>query len=571
MSNTIIANFLEVVRDFSQRPALGFYSQGHYQTISYQELNNLRSQLADDWQKKGYIQGEKVAVMLPNCPEWVTADLASATLGLVVVPVHYTYPEKYLETVVNHSGAKYLLINQELFTKYKNSILSLPLKAIYVVGLTQSVDDQRVLAWPAFDKHELINIESVSQADDLHTIVYTSGTTGEPKGVMLSHKNLVSDAQSARRNVPIHETDKFFSFLPLSHAFERMAGYYSPLFAGCSIYYAQSAKTMIADIKLVQPTVLPCVPRIFEKIYEKIFTQLKSGSPFKKKLFYKTLNLVDIKRKRKLNFLENIQYKILDQLVLKKIRNILGGQLRLAISGGASLNPAIAKFFVNLGLKLIEGYGLTEASPIAAVNHPDNYKFGTVGLPLDCNQIKLSPDKEILIKGDNVMLGYYANEQASVEAFDEEGWLHTGDLGFFDNDGFLSIVGRAKDVIVLSTGKNIFPEPIESQLNINKYISQSMVYGDKQKALSALIVADAGELKKWCEKANIAFQWPHILSNSSVINLYRQVIDESLKDSSKIEGISTFKLIGEDFSIENGLLTITMKLRRRHILRKYFN
>lgn len=569
MSNTIIANFLGVVRDFAQRPALGFYSQGHYQTISYQELNNLRSQLADDWQKKGYLQGEKVAVMLPNCPEWVIADLAAATLGLVLVPVHYTYPEKYLATVVNHSGAKYLLINQELFNKYKNIILSLPLKAIYVVALTQSVDDQRVLAWPAFDKHKFINIESTSQAEDLHTIVYTSGTTGEPKGVMLSQKNLVADALSARRNVPIYETDKFFSFLPLSHAFERMAGYYGPLFAGCSIYYAQSAKTMIEDIKLVQPTVLPCVPRIFEKIYEKIFTQLKSGSPFKKKLFYKTLNLVDIKRKRKLNFLENIQYKILDQLVLKKIRNILGGQLRLAISGGASLNPAIAKFFVNFGLKLIEGYGLTEASPIAAVNHPDNYKFGTVGLPLDCNQIKLSPDKEILIKGDNVMLGYYANEQASIEAFDEEGWLHTGDLGFFDNDGFLSIIGRAKDVIVLSTGKNIFPEPIESQLNINKYISQSMVYGDKQKALSALIVADAGELKKWCEKANIAFQWPQVLSNSSVINLYRQAIDESLKDFSKIEGVGSFKLLSEEFSIDNGLLTITLKLRRHSIIRKF--
>lgn len=570
MSNTIIANFLEVVRDFAQRPALGFYSQGHYQTISYQELNNLRSQLADDWQKKGYIQGEKVAVMLPNCPEWVIADLAVATLGLVLVPVHYTYPEKYLETVVNHSGAKFLLINQELFTKYKNSILSLPLKAIYVVGLTESVDDQRVLAWPAFDKYKFVNIEAMSQADDLHTIVYTSGTTGEPKGVMLSQKNLVNDAQSARRNVPIYETDKFFSFLPLSHAFERMAGYYGPLFAGCSIYYAQSAKTMIADIKLVQPTVLPCVPRIFEKIYAKIFEQIKSGSKFKKKLFYQTLNLVDAKKKRQLNIIEKYQYLLLNYLVFKKIRNILGGQLRLAISGGASLNPAIAKFFDSLGLKLIEGYGLTEASPIVAVNHPDNYKFGTVGLPLDCNKIKLSADKEVLLKGDNVMLGYYANEQASSEAFNEDGWLHTGDLGFFDQDGFLSIIGRAKDVIVLSTGKNVFPEPIEYILNANKYISQSMVYGDKQKALSAIIVPNKESLQTWCEKASIEFKLPEVLNNTSVVNLYRQVIDDSLKDFSKTEGISNFKLVEEEFSIDNALLTITLKLRRHHILRKYF-
>ncbi len=571
MSNTIIANFLEVVRDFAQRPALGFYSQGRYQTISYQELNNLRSQLAEDWQIKAYVKGEKVAIMLPNSPEWVIADLAVATLGLVLVPVHYTYPAKYLETVVNHSGAKYLVINQELFTKYQKNILSLPLQEIYVVDMTQSTDDKRVLAWPSFDKHKLVNIEASAQEGDLHTIIYTSGTTGEPKGVMLSQKNLVNDALAAQRNVPIYETDKFFSFLPLSHAFERMAGYYGPLFAGCSIYYAQSAKTMISDIKLVQPTVLPCVPRIFEKIYAKIFEQMKSGSHFKKKLFYQTLNLVDAQKKRQLNFLEKWQYAILDYLVLKKIRNILGGKLRLAISGGASLNPAIAKFFDSLGLKLIEGYGLTEASPIVAVNHPDNYKFGTVGLPLDCNNIKLSTDKEILVKGDNVMLGYYDNEQASSEAFDEDGWLHTGDLGFFDHDGFLSIIGRAKDVIVLSTGKNVFPEPIEYQLNASKYISQSMVYGDNQKALSAIIVPNKELLQVWCEKASIEFKLPEVLKNTSVVNLYRQAIDDSLKDFSKTEGISNFKLIEEEFSIDNALLTITMKLRRHHILRKYFN
>lgn len=570
MSSTIIANFLEVVREFGQRPSLGFLVQGQYQTISYQELNNLRSQLAEYWQKKGYVGGEKIALMLPNSAEWVMADLAVATLGLVLVPVHYTYPEKYLETIVNHSGAKYLLINQELFNKYQNSILSLPIKEIYVVGLTQSIDDKRVLTWPAFDKSKLVNIEAISQEDDLHTIIYTSGTTGDPKGVMLSQKNLVSDAQAARRNVPIYESDKFFSFLPLSHAFERMAGYYSPLFAGCSIYYAVSAKTMIDDIKLVQPTVLPCVPRIFEKIYAKVFEQIKSGSNFKRKLFYQTLNLVDAKKKRQLNFIEKWQYNILDYLVLKKIRNILGGKLRLAISGGASLNPAIAKFFDSLGLKLIEGYGLTEASPIVAVNHPDNYKFGTVGLPLDCNQIKLSAEKEILLKGDNIMSGYYDNEILSQEAFDADAWLRTGDLGFFDNDGFLTIIGRAKDVIVLSTGKNIFPEPIEYDLNASKYISQSMVYGDKQKALSAFIVPDMGELKKWCEQASIEFKLPEVLELSAVKNLYTQVIDESLKGLSKNEKVVNFKLIAEEFSVENGMLTITLKLRRRNILRKYF-
>lgn len=568
MTNTIIGNFLEVVRDFGQRPALGSLRQGVYQTISYKELDNLRSQLADFWYKKGYQKGEKIAVMLDNSPEWVIVDLATATLGLVLVPVHSSYSEKYLATVVNHSGVEYLVISQELFTKYQNNILSLPLKEIYVVGSSVAIADPRVNAWPDLHPEESIEIQDQGAGNDLHTIIYTSGTTGDPKGVMLSQKNLVSNALSARRSVPIDENDKFFSFLPLSHAFERIAGYYGPLFAGASIYYAQGPKTMVEDIKKVKPTVLPCVPRIFEKIYDKIFDQIRSGSKFKKKLFYRSLALVDLNKKGGLNIWQKLEYRFLDRLVLQKIRNILGGHLRLAISGGASLNPAIAKFFDSLGLKLIEGYGLTEASPIVAVNHPDNYKFGTVGMPLDCNKIKFSANKEILVKGDNVMLGYYANELATKDIFDEDDWLRTGDLGFLDSDGFLSIVGRAKDVIVLSTGKNIFPEPIEYALNVNKYIWQSMVYGDKQKALSAFIVPDMAELKNWCQKAGIDFHLPEVLNHQAVLALYRQQLDEVLKDLSKNEKVVNFRLLAEEFSIENGLLTITMKLRRNKILDK---
>ncbi|MBT7553034.1 long-chain fatty acid--CoA ligase [bacterium] len=563
---TIIDKFEKSVTAYGRRVALAYIQGDKYHHIDYNTLNNHRLQIANWWSKLGFIQGQKVSVMLPNSPEWIIVDLVSVTLGLTMVPLHTTYNHVQLNRVIEHAQVDYLIVNQEYFDEHKEPFLKYPFKKIIIVGLS---DDDSVAHWPVLKyKKDIPQIKTKVLESDLHTIIYTSGTTGDPKGVMLSHQNLVSDVESAKRNIDIKEADKFFSFLPLSHAFERAAGYYSAIFSGASIYFAQNSKTIIEDIKKAKPTILTSVPRIFEKVYDKIFDKIGSGKAWKKKMFYHSLKLSRLSKSGKLSFLEKIQLNLLDKIVLDKIRNTLGGHLRMAVSGGASLNPTIAKFFENIGLPIIEGYGLTETSPIVAVNKLDNYKFGTVGSILDCNKVKIADNKEIIISGDNIMMGYYDNPKATEESI-KDGWFYTGDLGFIDEDNFLTIIGRAKDIIVLSTGKNIFPEPIENALNESRYINQSFVYGDNNKNLSVLIVPDLEELAIWCRKNEADFSFPDVLKDNKILGLYEQKIVQKLKDFTGVEKVKNFILTDKEFNQENGLLTPTLKLRRKMIKDMY--
>lgn len=557
MANIIIVKFKEIVAKYADNTALAFLSNEEYKKISYKELNQYRLQLAKQLQEFGWKKGEKVALMLPNSPEWIISDLAVASLGLIVVPIHTTFNEEYIKKVIIHSEAKYLIIHGEYFDKYKEAINKLSLEKIIVV-------DSSFLSESA-KNNQTDDLDIDISEDDVHTIVYTSGTTGDPKGVMLSHRNLITNVDSAKRSIPIYSNDRFFSFLPLSHAFERVAGYYVPIMTGAGVYFAQSPKTIVDDIKKAKPTMLSSVPRIFEKMYGKIFDKVETGSKSKKKLFFRGLKLSVLKRKEVLNVFQKIEWKILDSIVIKKIRNILGGELRMAISGGASLDLKVIKFFDNIGIKVIEGYGMTETSPIISVNKPNNYRFGTVGMAVDCNKVKIDDNKEILVKGSNVMLGYYKNKKLTKEIVDQDSWLHTGDLGFIDKEGFLTIIGRAKDMIVLSTGKNVFPEPIENVLNESRYINQSMVYGDKSKHISAFIVPNFEQLKRWCGKNKIEFN----LQSEKIIDFYKSKIEEKLKHVAKVEKIDHFKLIEEEFSQENDLLTPTLKLKRSKIFKSY--
>lgn len=563
---TLIDRFKQTVEQFGKHTALAYLSDDEYKKISYQELDRRRLYQANQWQSFGWQKQEKVAVMLDNSPEWIISDLAAATLGLVIAPIHTTFSSEYIKKVIVHSNSKYLIISREYFDKHRDIILSLALKNIIVVGSSQDLQKENVMSWPLLDLHKpLEDIVTDIDENTVHTIIYTSGTTGDPKGVMLSHKNLIQNAESAKRNVNISHKDRFFSFLPLSHAFERMAGYYCPIFTGSSIYFARSTKTIIDDIKKAKPTMLNSVPRIFQRIYGKVFDNVESGSDFNKKLFFKALQLGVLKRKEELKFFQKVYWRTLDFIVLGKIRAILGGRMRLAISGGASLDTKILRFFENLGMDIIEGYGMTEASPIIAVNRTGNSRVGTVGQALDCNEIFISEKKEILVRGKNIMLGYYNNDALTKELIDNDGWLHTGDLGFIDKDGFLTIVGRAKDIIILSTGKNIFPEIIENALNESRYISQSMVYGNNQKHLSALIVPNFEQLKQWCDKHKINFD----LSDERIMNFYRDKINDHLSHFAQVEQVGDFKLLEEEFSQENGLLTPTLKLKRYKINKLY--
>jgi len=564
---TIIAAFQEVVEQYPNNTALAFLIQDHYKKITYKQLDNYRLQLAYYWQKNAWKKGQKVAIMLENSPEWAISDLAAATLGIVTVPIHTTYNHIFLKNVILHSETDYLVIHKKFYDKHKDTIHKLPLKKIIIVGFIEEQNNKaKIEAWPlSYKETQVSKVRADIHANDLHTIIYTSGTTGDPKGVMLSHRNLIINAQSAKRTVIINPEDRFFSFLPLSHAFERIAGYYVAMLSGSSIYFSQSKETLIEDIKKAKPTIINSVPRIFEKIYGKIFDKIDSSNPRKKKIFFKGLQLSVLRRKDELTFTQTFLWFLLNILVFRKLRSILGGHLRLAVSGGASLDLKVIKFFENLGVQIIEGYGMTETSPIISVNPISDCRAGTVGQALDCNQIKILDNKEILIKGDNVMLGYYNNDALTKETIDNNGWLHSGDLGFVDKEGFLTIIGRAKDMIVLSTGKNIFPEGIENVLNESRYISQSMIYGDKSKHISAFIVPNFEQLKLWCEKHNIKLN----LTDERIIDFYKLKIDHRLKNFAKVEQINNFKLISEEFSQENGLLTPTLKLKREKVLNKF--
>lgn len=565
----IYQQFSQIAQANLNKTALAYVRNKKYQKISYKQLDNFRLQIAYFLQKFALKTGDKIGVLLNNSPEWVISDLACATIGVINVPLHTTYNPEQIKKIIQHAELKYLIIQDEYWNQHQALWQAFAWEKIIIVGNGHE-NKNNISPWPKLEyQYSLAELDLEIDENKPHTIIYTSGTTGDPKGVVLSHKNLVSDVMSAKRMVAITNTDRFFSFLPLSHAFERTAGYYAAIFSGASIYFARSQKTILEDIKSAHPTILTAVPRIFERIYDKIFDNIRSGSEFKKKIFFNALNLAKAKKKNTLNFWQKILFYFLDLIVFKKIRHILGGNLRMAISGGASLNQAIAKFFASFGVLVIEGYGLTETSPIVAVNQIADHKFGTVGKVLDCNQIIINSDKEILIKGDNLMLEYYKNSEATHEAIDTDGWFHTGDLGFIDEDGFLIIIGRAKDMIVLSTGKNIFPEPIESKINENKYISQSFVYGDKQKNISALLVPDFKELEKWCKEQDLVYVLPNILYNSKVLVLYQAELDKQLSALSHLEKINNFLLINEEFSQENGLLTPSLKLRRRNIKDKY--
>ncbi len=559
---TIYQKSREIAEKYPENEALGWLVGGAYQVMTYQQLSEKIDKLAAGFAQQGLVKGDKIAFMVPNSPEWAMIDLACARLGIINTSIHTTYGPEYITYIVEHATARWLIIDKKFWDRHKDKLCNLPVERIIVSGPDGDFQDLFVDGKPP---------EASVAENDIHTIIYTSGTTGKPKGVMLTHKNIIFDAFGAKEYVPVGSRDRFLSFLPLSHALERTAGHYVPIFSGSSIYYAQNSKTMKDDIKLARPTILISVPRVFEKAYDAIWDKVRAGSKLKQWLFFKALDYGTKCRKGELKFTEKILYKILDALVLKKIRASLGGNLRFAISGGSSLSVDIMQFFQDIGILIVEGYGLTETSPIISVNKPDRCKLGTVGLTLKCVEVRVNDDREILARGDIVMKGYFKNEEATREVVDSEGWFSTGDLGEIDSNGFLTITGRKKEMIVLSTGKNVAPVPIEQELDANRFIAQSCVYGDGQKNISALIVPDFEELKKWVREKNIVYKLPDTLKRDDVRNLYEKQIHSQLNHFPENEQVRDFRLISEEFTQENDLLTPTLKLKRKNILDRYQN
>ncbi|MBC7475947.1 MAG: long-chain fatty acid--CoA ligase, partial [Candidatus Sericytochromatia bacterium] len=415
------------------------------------------------------------------------------------------------------------------------------------------------------------------QEEDVCSIIYTSGTTGDPKGVMLTHKNFMSNAvESAKLLLPSTDIDLELSFLPLSHVLERIAYYAIMVVSGRKIAYAESIEAITKNLIEVKPSMLVSVPRIYEKIHSKVMEGIHASPPLKQKIFSWALKVGKEYYEAKtyghgLSFLLEAEYKIADKLVFSKIKEKTGGNLKMLVSGGAPLMPEIAEFFAYIGLPILEGYGLTETSPVICFNRSGSIKFGSVGQVIPGVQIKIAEDGEILSKGDNLMKGYYGNPEATAEAIDTEGWFHTGDIGELDSENFLKITDRKKEIIVMSNGKNVAPQPIENLLKTCKYIEQIAVIGDNRKYISALIVPNFENLKVKMKELGISIDSKEeICKNSKILEFLKTEIDTVSADKiAKFEQIKKFILLSDEFTIEKNEITPKLSLKRKIINQNY--
>jgi len=414
-----------------------------------------------------------------------------------------------------------------------------------------------------------------TKEDDLLTIIYTSGTTGEPKGAMLTHGNLTSNITGALQIVEANENDTFLSFLPLSHGFERMAGHFLATGSGACISYAESIDTVAENMLEVHPTLMVAVPRFYEKVYARVIDSISTSSKISQKIFWWAINVgkkaVFVKSEnRNTGAILDNQLKIAQKLVFSKLYEKIGGNLRFFVSGGAPLSKEIAQFFQAAGIPILEGYGLTETSPVISVNPLSKCKVGTVGPKLPNIEVKIASDGEILTRGPHVMLGYYKDEAATRDVLDPDGWFHTGDIGMIDEDSYITITDRKKNILVTSGGKNVAPQPVENALVTSKWIEQIVVIGDRRKFVSALVVPAFVNLEDWAKENNLQFHSrEELIAIPAVKELYDRVIAESMEGFAQFEKIKKYVLLPSEFTIESGELTPSLKVKRSVVEKHY--
>ena len=492
-------------------------------------------------------KGDRCLILSENRPYWFVSDIAIMNAGGVSVPIFTTYSTKDYEYILKDCKPSIIIVsNNDQFKKIKNfvgpevkkiiSFEKIEFKSLLMTDILKKIDIKKKI-----NKNLKRNMPAC--------IIYTSGTSGNPKGVVLSHGGILSNCEGAfELLLPLikKKSPAFLTWLPLSHSYEHTVQFVQILL-GARVYYAENLEKLISNMSIAKPTIMTAVPRFYQNLYNKIFLNFEKQKGFKKKLISKTLDLgVKILNKKKLTFSEKLFNFLCEKLVRKKIKNQFGGKLQAFVSGGGALDKRIGEFLNAIGLPTLQGYGLTEASPVVSCNIPENVKVDTVGPPFKTNKVKIAEDGEILVKGENVMIGYWNKIKETNEIIKDE-WLHTGDIGEFDKDGNLKITDRKKELIVNLGGDNISPTKIENLLCLSENIKQSFVYGDKKNYLVALIVTEN-------------------LSNSKKISDY---IDKMNKDVSTIEKVKKFKLITEEFTIENKMLTPTLKLKRKEILKNY--
>lgn len=580
---TLVQLFFDAVDRHDKPDALLYKAGGEWRAISHRQLEADVRALALGLQAYGLVRGDRVALLSENRPEWALVDYAVLCAGAIVVPIYATLVPHQIEYLLRDAGARVLFVSTaDQLAKVRQIRAILPTLELVVV-----FDDVPALEAGEARLSEVLERGRAEEGaetaaefraralearpEDIATILYTSGTTGEPKGVMLTHYNIYSNVQAATRALPsVTSADVALSLLPLSHIFERMNAYFM-VCHGVTIAYAESLDAVPQNLMEVRPTIVPSVPRLYEKIYARVM----SAEGVKRKLVLWAKGVAERWADAKLagrtpDLKTRLEHALADRLVFSKLRERTGGRLRFFVSGGAPLDPEIARFFYGAGVLILEGYGLTETSPVTNVNTPDEMRIGTVGKPVAGTEIMIADDGEILVRGPQVMKGYYNRPDATAEAIDPDGWFHTGDIGELDDDGFLRITDRKRDIIVTAGGKNIAPQPIENRVKLNPLVAEAVMIGDRRPYPVLLIVPEFDRLQAWAAENGIeAADRAALVANPRVHEKMQAEVFGMLTDLARFEMPKKIGLLADEFTIADGHLTPSMKVKRRVVMERY--
>jgi long-chain acyl-CoA synthetase len=585
---TLNEMFTRAVRRRAGQVVMSFKRDKKWHDLTGAQIDHRVRNLALALHRMGVGAGERVALISDSCPDWSIADYAILANGAVNVPIYPTQSLDQVEFIIRNSGARILFVstNKQL-RRIQPALGRLRAGERPQLIIFEDSKESGVLCLEALEQEgakeyqhrpELLEeLTSQSSPDDLATIIYTSGTTGEPKGVMLTHHNLVSNTLRSGEVFDLREDDVALSFLPLSHVFERTVLYIYMWF-GVRICFARAVETVAEDIKEVRPTVVTAVPRLFEKIYATINKRAAEATPFQQKIFHRAIDVgrevAYLKDKRqRVPILMALEHQVLDRLVFSKWRAAVGGRIRYFVAGGAALPPELAYIFLGAGITILQGYGLTETSPVVSFNRPLANRIGTIGQPLPGVKVKIATDGELLVQGDNVMQGYYkmAEETERVLQGSPDGiWFHTGDIGTIDEDGYIRITDRKKDLIKTSLGKYIAPQPIENMIRGIPLVEQVIVIGNSRKFPAALIVPAFEALRAYASSLDLDTKdFSELVRHPRIIEYFKKKVDEVTKELAPHEKIKKIALLDHEFSVESGELTPTLKVRRKFVEDKH--
>lgn len=575
-AGTLYGLFVERARRSPDKVAYRHFEQDAWRDISWREMLGEAARWQAALANLGLQRGDRVAIMLRNCPYWMMFDQAAMSLGLVVVPLYTVDRPDNVAYIVGDADVKVMLFETDeqwqALRTVRDQLVSV--KRFVSIEAVRDSKEPRLQSMAEFlPETAQLQPPQPCEPGELASIIYTSGTTGKPKGVMLSHANMLTNAYACLDFFPVNENDTFLSFLPLSHTFERTVGYYLSVMAGAKVAFARSIAQLSGDMHIIRPTILISVPRIYERVYNAVRIRLEESLPLQRKLFDFT---VDVGWARFLHQQRRgtwqasfLLWPLLERLVARKVLNHLGGRLRVALSGGAALSPEISRVFIGLGLPVIQGYGLTETSPVISGNHLEDNFPDSVGQPISDVQVKLGEQNALLVKGPNVMMGYWNNPEATKAIIDADGWLNTGDVVRISETGHIYITGRIKEIIVMSNGEKVPPTDMELAILRDPLFDQVMIFGEAHSYLVALAVVNAEAWQQFAKEVGVRADMPETLFDSRVEGQVLKRIALSLRGFPGYAHVRRVLLLREPWTTEGGLLTPTLKLKREQVAKQF--